>query len=335
MLCYPRSPPLPVWLYITWKLFSEGSTRASVEFYKWKQRQENDPIDSKLYHNHGDSLAEISQRAKDKRNKKKEEKYKIEKSAEEMHLDEQVDQPFENRLTKKEELVKSLGKQTEKLKIWEAKFDDWSSTKAKEMAKLVSEETNAEVQKNELCRQRERVRESIARLELENKELAKKIIETDHRKNKLVKKRHKYEDRTDEKLYEYKIEKAKLQDGIQKIKFEMSRIVDVDEKDSVFNKASNYEIANLKMDRTNRLAKEIEENERDLECSVCFELCVAPIYMCHLSHTICKQCRPKMKYCPQCREPYKKHKMRHKAKEATSDQLQILYKTMQEHLEAD
>ena len=78
MLCYPRSPPLPVWLYITWKLFSEGSTRASVEFYKWKQRQENDPIDSKLYHNHGDSLAEISQRAKDKRNKKKEQKYKIE-----------------------------------------------------------------------------------------------------------------------------------------------------------------------------------------------------------------------------------------------------------------
>jgi hypothetical protein len=136
-------------------------------------------------------------------------------------------------------------------------------------------------------------------------------------------------------LYEHKIEKAKLQDSIQKIQFELSRIEDDNEKGFGFNKKSNKENANFKIDRVNQLVKEIEEKERDLECPVCFEICVAPIYMCDLSHQICKQCRPKMNNCPQCREPYKKHKMRHKVKEASRDKLQKLYKTMQEHLEAD
>ena len=41
--------------------------------------------------------------------------------------------------------------------------------------------------------------------------------------------------------------------------------------------------------------KEIEEKERDLEFSVCFDICARPIFMCHLLHQICKQCRPKDK----------------------------------------
>eukprot|EP00092_Neocalanus_flemingeri_P018467 GFUD01019986.1.p1 GENE.GFUD01019986.1~~GFUD01019986.1.p1 ORF type:complete len:105 (+),score=37.09 GFUD01019986.1:164-478(+) len=93
--------------------------------------------------------------------------------------------------------------------------------------------------------------------------------------------------------------------------------------------------SDLKTERTHKLAKEIEEKERDLECPVCFEVCTKPIFMCDLSHQICKQCRPKMKVCPQCREQYKKYKKRNTVQEMTSDQLQTLYKEMEELLDAE
>ena len=97
--------------------------------------------------------------------------------------------------------------------------------------------------------------------------------------------------------------------------------------------ATKKEQANYKADRTETIAKEIEEKERDLECPVCFDICVAPIYTCDLSHQICQSCRPRMRSCPQCREQYRKLKRRHKEKEEISQQLQALYKTLQQHLE--
>ena len=82
---------------------------------------------------------------------------------------------------------------------------------------------------------------------------------------------------------------------------------------------------------TNQLTKEIYEKEQDLECPVCFEVCTKPIFMCDHSRQICNQCQPKMKVCPQCREPYTKHK--NPVKEMTSEQLQLIYRNMEELLE--
>ena len=301
--------------------------------------QEHDS-DNKLYHYHGgaDSLPEIKKRAIDKKHKRKEETHETKEENKQKYALETVDdkQDLKKKITKKEGLEESLLEYTEKLKKWEEIFDDWSSSKAKEMAKLVAEETNAEEEKAAFCRQREKIKEDIARLELESKELAKKIIKADNNKNKLVKKRKKFEDRTEEKLYEHKIEKAKLQDSIQKTKFQLTRVQDQEgEKLCNDKRARNEEKVDLKAIRIDQLAKEIEEKERDLECPVCFELCNKPIFMCDLSHQICKECKPKMKFCPQCREPYKNHKMRHKVKEMTSDKLQILYKNMKELLETE
>ena len=132
-------------------------------------------------------------------------------------------------------------------------------------------------------------------------------------------------------LYEQKIEKAKLLDAIRKIKFELKKVQNYDAKE-IDNKESKKD---RKAERTHQLATEIEEKERDLECPVCFEVCTKPIFMCDLSHQICKQCRPKMKVCPQCREPYKKYKKRNPCKEMTSAQLQLLYKNMEELLKSD
>ena len=135
-----------------------------------------------------------------------------------------------------------------------------------------------------------------------------------------------------EKLYEHNIEKAKILDFIQKIKLELFRIDDYDRIKLKLIEANNKEETNVKSNIINTLTKYIEETERDLECPVCFDLCAAPIYMCSRSHQICHECRPKMKVCPQCREPYKKHKIRNKKKEDIDVQLQKMYKTMQEHL---
>ena len=225
MLCYPRSPPLPVFLTIYWIAISEGPTQAGAMFYKWKKMNDND----REFHTHGNSLVEIAQRARDKRTGEKEEKT----------IHEQV----QSRFTEKDELKRSLSDKSEELNICESKFDDWNSAKAKDLSKLVSEETAVEYQQQELSRQRESVRKEIARLELEQKMLVKKIIDTDSRRKKLVKKRKRFEDQADEKIYEHKIEKAKLQDSIQKLQFELYRVGRTD-----FESSENRKITDIKTD---------------------------------------------------------------------------------------
>ena len=107
----------------------------------------------------------------------------------------------------------------------------------------MSEETAVEYQQQELSRQRESVRKEIARLELEQKMLVKKIIDTDSRRKKLVKKRKRFDDQAYEKIYEHKIEKAKLQDSIQKLQFELYRVGRTD-----FESSENRKITDIKTD---------------------------------------------------------------------------------------
>ena len=171
--------------------------------------------------------------------------------------------------------------------------------------------------------------EEIARIEIENEGLAKKIVELEREKNKLTIKRHKIETQTEKKLFQQKTEKANIQDKIQKIEIELNSVQDEKDKRGSCDTDKTNDIAK----QTQQIAAEIEETERDLECPVCFEICSPPIYMCHLSHQICKKCCPKVKVCPQCRQPYRKHRQRHKEKEKTSTQLQILYENMRELLE--
>jgi E3 ubiquitin-protein ligase SIAH1 len=42
----------------------------------------------------------------------------------------------------------------------------------------------------------------------------------------------------------------------------------------------------------------------DLECPVCKQYMLPPICLCVNGHNICKSCRPKMQYCPICRQPF-------------------------------
>lgn len=38
-----------------------------------------------------------------------------------------------------------------------------------------------------------------------------------------------------------------------------------------------------------------------LECPVCLDALIPPIYQCHEGHALCNECRNKVKVCPSCR----------------------------------
>ena len=70
-------------------------------------------------------------------------------------------------------------------------------------------------------------------------------------------------------------------------------------------------------EQTNRslvefMNRQIQELEEELECPVCFVVTTtAPIYKCPEDHLMCRDCRPKLSKCPECRVglkglPYKK-----------------------------
>ena len=54
----------------------------------------------------------------------------------------------------------------------------------------------------------------------------------------------------------------------------------------------------------NSPSKAVEESmslESELECPVCTEICLPPIYQCPEGHIICSTCRPQLDRCPVCR----------------------------------
>ena len=56
----------------------------------------------------------------------------------------------------------------------------------------------------------------------------------------------------------------------------------------------------------------VEEKKKALECPVCLETAQIPIYMCQNCHLVCRDCLPKLKECPECRDKYSKPVMKHR-----------------------
>jgi E3 ubiquitin-protein ligase SIAH1 len=53
------------------------------------------------------------------------------------------------------------------------------------------------------------------------------------------------------------------------------------------------------------LPKDLDEGVmKELECPVCFEYMKPPISMCENGHSICNDCKPKLKNCPSCRKSF-------------------------------
>jgi len=72
------------------------------------------------------------------------------------------------------------------------------------------------------------------------------------------------------------------------------------------------------------ISNTIEEKKKDVSCPVCFETAEAPIYMCSMSHLICKYCLPRLKICPECRRLYGKRPVRHRFAEKLDEEIKKL-----------
>jgi len=66
------------------------------------------------------------------------------------------------------------------------------------------------------------------------------------------------------------------------------------------------------------------QRQLDEECPVCLEVSTSPIYSCDEQHIICSDCKPKVKICPECREPYPDKPRRHRYAEKAAKELEAL-----------
>jgi len=99
-------------------------------------------------------------------------------------------------------------------------------------------------------------------------------------------------------------ENNKLKQKIGLLKRKMVHIEN--EKNDLFKKRKVNE------DLVKFISNTIEEKMKDVSCPVCFETAETPIYMCSMSHLICKNCLPRLKVCPECRKQYPKTPVRHR-----------------------
>jgi len=84
------------------------------------------------------------------------------------------------------------------------------------------------------------------------------------------------------------------------------------------------------LDLESFMARQIQELREELECPVCLEVTSkAPIYKCSDDHLICRQCRPKLSECPQCRELYPEQLKRFRGAEKQGERLEALLEEKQ------
>jgi len=78
----------------------------------------------------------------------------------------------------------------------------------------------------------------------------------------------------------------------------------------------------------NFLKSSIGSKEKDLECPVCLETSMTPIFCCSESHLICSSCRPKLQICPECRTRYEDVPKTHRFAEKIAEEVIKLRKEL-------
>ena len=260
LVIHHKAPLAPTILFLAWKLYRALVDEELTDFHHFTQ---DSGYKSNLCHYHSEK--KFSDDGKEffampdgrKMNKKEKEKRVLSKSKKGKSAlkvkEQELPQPIGD---KKNVLESSLKDLSMKMKKWEEKFEECSSSKSKEMVKFTSEETKFKEQIAFYCRQRQRIREEMVKHESDSKDLAKKIFESEANRTKLMKKRLKIESRTEEKLHELQAEKSRLLAAIEQIKDEMN-----EEKDeSVNNNNINETVdTDMKCDLVDKLMQEIEE----------------------------------------------------------------------------
>jgi len=250
-------------------------------------------------------------------------------------------QGFE-KLHQENEIIQSKIKIKDKeLEDHQGKVDELVDGQAKALTKFINMIDKTEDDKMEnvkkigiLDKEIEELQEKILRIKDEQKTLKSKTQQFDDQIEKMCKKRQKLEKYMESEMARVKAEGETITNDLDKLK------TDLEQNIQATNDLANMEMpaaGAAKVETPNEgtsrlldfLSASIKEKEADLECPVCLEPADIPIYMCTEMHLICSACKPKVKECPECRQPYTGQPRRHRYAEKTAEELRKLRKELE------
>ena len=268
------------------------------------------------------SKREEEKKRKEQERKEEEKRRKEKKEKEELEERERSAKEMAEREKKRRTLSAATNKQVDDLRSKieklqgqmareKSKIEEVTGSKAKDISVVTMNISEAE-DKNDA-----RVKH-VARVEMEIKELEANLVRLKSEKQKmtnetardteqiekLTKKRLKLEKSIDAEMKRYLESDSKMKKEIEYIEAKIDAI------ENVANGSHDGSSPNSAM--VDFIMQSIESKEKDLECPVCLETAIAPIFSCPESHVICSTCRPKVSKCPECRVTYKGPPRRHR-----------------------
>ena len=304
----------------------EGASSSESTFYKSmsivEARKELERMEKENKEKLESSKREEEKKRKEQERKEEERKRKEKKEKEELEEKERAAKEREEREKKRRTLSAATNKQVDDLRLKiekvkgqmareKGKIEEVTGSKAKDISVVTMSISEAEDKNDSRVKQ-------VARVDMEIKELEANLVRLKSEKQKmtnetarevdqiekLTKKRMKLEKAIDAEMKRYLESDAKMKKEIEYIEAKIDAI------ENVANGSNDGGSPNSAM--VDFIMQSIESKEKDLECPVCLETAIAPIFSCPESHVICSTCRPKVSKCPECRVTYKGPPRRHR-----------------------
>ena len=304
----------------------EGASNSESTFYKSmsivEARKELERMERENKEKQESSKREEEKKRREQERKEDERKRREKKEREELEEKERVAKEKEEREKKRRSLSAATNKQVDDLRTKiekvrgqmareKGKIEEVTGSKAKDISIVTMSISEAEDKNDSRVKQVARVdmeikelEANLVRLKSEKQKMANETARDVDQIEKLTKKRIKLEKAIDAEMKRYLESDSKMKKEIEYIEAKIDAI------ENVANGSNDGSSPNSAM--VDFIMQSIESKEKDLECPVCLETAVAPIFSCPESHVICSTCRPKVSKCPECRVTYKGPPRRHR-----------------------
>ena len=163
--------------------------------------------------------------------------------------------------------------------------------KGKKMADLINSIDAVEDQKAKDLKQISVVEMKISDLQADLERLVKEVKESDDQIINLARDKKDFEMEIDNNIQVAKKEMELIEEEINALKVGFSPD---SSRGSKRDKSETKISTNPNMQLLEYIENKIEAKEKELECPVCLEVALAPIFMCSDLHLICSDCRPKV-----------------------------------------
>ena len=218
---------------------------------------------------------------------------------------------FTKCIFKKEALISEQRRQTDKI----------VECKSEEMTKLLAIIQSVEDEKSATNFQITDIDAQMLELKEKKVKLTKKQNDNQMLLTKVSNKKKRLEDFISSTLDKNTVELAILENEVKQLKEKLA--------ECTYNIASGAVVSDEYKTKPNPqllefINKKIAAKEQELECPVCFETAVSPMFMCSEQHLVCSHCRPRLRQCPECRVDYGTRERRHRYAERAGHELRGL-----------